>query len=584
MKLTQEQQDILQSEGNIKINAVAGSGKTTTVIEYAKTRPKNSRILYLAFNKTVKQEAQQKFRKHHLNNVRVETAHSLAYASVVRRNGYQLSQYGYKPHELTSLLGIKARNDEKHMEYIVANHVLKFASYYCNSNKATLDDLDYRRVVFDAKAKAFVNTFYDYIEDKTRLFIQKMEDAQIEITHDFYLKQYQLSQPQLRYDYILFDEGQDASPAMLDVFEQQKAIKVIVGDTHQQIYSWRYAINSLGKLDYQLYHLSNSFRFSQNIAALATAVLDWKLILAPHVSPKIWGKGDHQQNTSKATLARTNLGLLLRAIETIADGEITKIHFEGNIHSYTYADDGASLYDVLNLHTDQKHRIRDKLIQKMKDLKDLEDYIEKTEDIQLAMMVNIVKEYGKEIPGLIQTLKDMHVEKEEAEMIFSTVHKSKGMEYDSVTLVSDFITEERLIKQKKEKEYTKLNEEINLLYVAITRTKNELNIPFALLPEGFEASGNINLIELPEEEEEEPKQERHDNIQTPTLEKAYSVAEFRKEHASAYAPWDETLDDELTVMFLEGKTVKEMALTFGRTPGAIRSRVKKLELREKYLD
>jgi adenylate kinase len=36
MELTKEQHDIINSTGNIKINAVAGSGKTTTVIEYAK--------------------------------------------------------------------------------------------------------------------------------------------------------------------------------------------------------------------------------------------------------------------------------------------------------------------------------------------------------------------------------------------------------------------------------------------------------------------------------------------------------------------------------------------------------------------
>ena len=116
MELTREQQQILDSSGNIKINAVAGSGKTTTVIEYAKTRPKNSKILYLAFNRTVRQEAQQKFHAQKLFNVKVETAHSLAFRAIVTRSDYKLSQYGYKPYDLTSLLGIKARSTEKHME------------------------------------------------------------------------------------------------------------------------------------------------------------------------------------------------------------------------------------------------------------------------------------------------------------------------------------------------------------------------------------------------------------------------------------------------------------------------------------
>ena len=64
MKLTREQESIINSTGDIKINAVAGSGKTTTVTLYAKSRPADSRILYLAFNKSVKLEAVQKFAKH----------------------------------------------------------------------------------------------------------------------------------------------------------------------------------------------------------------------------------------------------------------------------------------------------------------------------------------------------------------------------------------------------------------------------------------------------------------------------------------------------------------------------------------
>ncbi|OJY92489.1 MAG: hypothetical protein BGP14_14960 [Sphingobacteriales bacterium 44-15] len=60
MELTPEQYDIIHSTGNIRINAVAGSGKTTTIIEYAKARPKTAWILYLAFNRSVKLEAQIK--------------------------------------------------------------------------------------------------------------------------------------------------------------------------------------------------------------------------------------------------------------------------------------------------------------------------------------------------------------------------------------------------------------------------------------------------------------------------------------------------------------------------------------------
>ena len=119
MKLTKEQTDIINSTGNIKINAVAGSGKTTTIIEYARTRPAESRILYLAFNKSVKLEAVRKFEEKGLHNVKVETAHSLAYRYIVYQNNYRIKANGYKTNEIAEMLNLKG-NDEKHTEYIIA--------------------------------------------------------------------------------------------------------------------------------------------------------------------------------------------------------------------------------------------------------------------------------------------------------------------------------------------------------------------------------------------------------------------------------------------------------------------------------
>src|SRR5204863_2018341 len=164
-------------------------------------------------------------------------------------------------------------------EYVVANHINKFVAFFCNSDKQKIQELNYLDAVSDNKAKAFVRTFYNYIEKQSRVLLGKMDKGEIEITHDFYLKKFQLSNPELNYDYILFDEGQDASAAMLDVFFKQKATKVIVGDTHQQIYSWRYAVNSLEKVDFKTYHLSTSFRFNQDIADLASAILDRKSLI-----------------------------------------------------------------------------------------------------------------------------------------------------------------------------------------------------------------------------------------------------------------------------------------------------------------
>jgi F-box protein, helicase, 18 len=93
MKLKPEQDDIINSTGSIKINAVAGLGKTTTLIEYAKARPKDKKILYLAFTKSAKLEEVKKFAEKGLKKVKVETAHSLAYKHIVFQNNYIVTKF-----------------------------------------------------------------------------------------------------------------------------------------------------------------------------------------------------------------------------------------------------------------------------------------------------------------------------------------------------------------------------------------------------------------------------------------------------------------------------------------------------------
>jgi len=600
MNLTQEQLDIINSTGNIKINAVAGSGKTTTIIEYAKARPANSRILYLAFNKSVKLEAVKKFAESGLKNVQVETAHSLAYKHIVLRSNYNVRPQEYKTQDIVDLLHIQVKG-EKHASYIVANHINKLVAYFCNSNKNKVQDLNYLSLITESKAKAFATKYYDEIVQQARKLLAKMDKGEIEITHDFYLKKFQLLNPNLSYDYILFDEGQDASPAMLHTFLNQSATKVIVGDTHQQIYGWRYAVNSLAQADFKSFNLSSSFRFSQNVANLAIDILKWKDHFNAPISINISGKGADKIGKTKAIIARTNLGLILNAIEFITENTKVKyIYFEGNINSYTYADDGTSLYDVLNLFNGKKMQIKDALIKGMKDIDELEDYIRKTEDKQLGMMLEMVKEYENEIYDIIKTIKSKHVDnadKHKAEIIFSTVHRCKGMEYDSVELVNDFITEDKLEKLKNEnKELSeefelsipKLNEEINLLYVAVTRTKNKLKIHQDLMPKDFPTAPQIDIIAKKTEEKTpkkepaktfKPAQRRIINYSDEDAKIYHGVQEdynTNKKPKEAYQPWAKEQDDLLKRLYQKGMSMTDLSKQFNRTKGAIWSRVKKL--------
>ena len=64
--------------------------------------------------------------------------------------------------------------------------------------------------------------------------------------------------------------------------------------------------------------------------------------------------------------------------------------------------------------------------------------------------------------------------------------------------------------------------------------------------------------------------------------KTYTLIEKRAENKNAYNPWTKEDDDKLELLFCEGKTTNELSEIFSRNKGAINSRIKKLELKEKY--
>src|ERR1700675_1488430 len=83
MNLTKEQQTICQAardlgvNSSLKIQAFAGTGKTTTLAAIAESLPQ-SKFLYLVFNRAAADEAE--FRMP--SNVSARTAHALAFRSV----------------------------------------------------------------------------------------------------------------------------------------------------------------------------------------------------------------------------------------------------------------------------------------------------------------------------------------------------------------------------------------------------------------------------------------------------------------------------------------------------------------------
>jgi superfamily I DNA/RNA helicase len=469
---------------------VAGSGKTTTLLEYAKTRKSNSKILYLAFNRSVKNEAKKKFRAYGIKNIDITTAHSLAYQHIVGKEDRHLLSSEISPVEILNSLNIVYDNINKSDKIILASHISRFFIFYCNNTTKDFSDLNYLDIVFEEEARSFAFNHIELIYKYAELLFQKMDTDKIRFTHDFYLKKFQLLSPKLNYDYIFFDEGQDASPAMLDVFLKQTSKKIIVGDSNQQIYAWRYAVNSLERVDFIDFELTQSFRFDREIAHLAAKIIESKKHIDTYKSFHITGLGNPEQIHSRATIARTNLKLLEMAINDVYEKKNVKsVYFEGHISTYKFGERNSVLADVLNLYYNKIEKIRNPFIKEFRKFKDLIYYSKKTEDSELSMLISLVLKFKGKLPSFIQGIKEIHLtnsHKYEADMIYSTVHKCKGMEYDEVNIADDFMSENKIINhyQKNNERYNrnKLNEEINLLYVAVTRAKTRINIPDNLIP------------------------------------------------------------------------------------------------------
>jgi len=616
MKLTPEQKAIVATRGNLKINAVAGSGKTSTLLAYAKAQPAKAKGLYLAFNKTVKIEAREKFTQAGLPQVRVETAHSLAYAHVVRGSRYQVRPSAYRPYELAQLLELEKLPEAqaqgtghaaRTFSFILAAHVVKVLAAFCNSAVARVKDLGYTASVQEPKARAFARQHEALIERLSRHVLKLLDEGTIEVTHDFYLKKFQLECPQLAFDYILFDEAQDASGSMLDWFlKQTGATKVMVGDTHQQIYAWRGAVNSLEKVNFPTLPLSTSFRFGPALAELASAVLGFK---SPGGTPSglsrvaLTGAGKSTQEQTRAVIGRSNLGLLVKAISYISGPHaVERIYFEGNLRAYIYGAEGASLYDVLNIYKGDRGRVRDPMLVTMANLAEVEEYATQTGDQELLLLIELVETYGDSLLGVMAELKSRQVEDSErhtAQIFFSTVHRCKGLEYDLVELAPDFITTEDVInwhlremgpQQPTEAERILFFEQVNLLYVGLTRARFKLWLPLDSLPlnyrlpaaelgkpatlTGYPGKGTTYLTR-PGTIVAEPVRGRRKAPAKP-------AGAAPKLPARAGLTW--SVDDErrLTVGFCQDEPVRALATKLQRTETEVAERIKVLELAERY--
>ncbi|WP_425953087.1 UvrD-helicase domain-containing protein [Ralstonia pseudosolanacearum] len=458
-KATSEQlRVVLSTVHRLIVQACSGAGKTFTLEEYSLANP-GARILYLAYNKAIRDEAAGKFP----TNVDCRTTHSLAWHFGRRfKDAGKLGNL--RPNDLMKAFDVKVG---------FARVLLTTVENFLYSDDADFVE-DHVPQTVAAKDVATVAEWGRIVWATMR----DLERKDVPMPHDGYLKLYQLSKPDLsrNYDIILFDEAQDANPVTTAIVEAQSCRLVIVGDKYQSIYAFRGAVNAMERIkaDETLY-LTESRRFGPGIAKLATLLLK---TFRDEEHPVRSAFPDREtryvvdRNLPYAIIGRTNAKLFGKAVALLGR---KRMHFVGGIENYPFD----KLVDVWHLMNNEPGLVQDSMFKTFGSLAKLEDYASKADDKEILSLIGVVKEYRGKVTGLVERIKAEAVEnQEDADVSLTTAHRSKGLEFDQVVLLDDFedfITDsgEFLVLDTPE-----LVQELHLLYVAITRAMNvlELNV------------------------------------------------------------------------------------------------------------
>src|SRR4051812_45616243 len=266
---------------------------------------------------------------------------------------------------------------------------------------------------------------------------------------------------------LYLDEAQDANPVTLAVLEAQGRPTVWVGDPWQSVYRFRGSVNALRMISAPQRHLSRSWRFGEELAGVARAIL-------AHTGepPTVPLRGDPGIATTLgpvrppcAVLCRTNAGLFEAAVR----GR-DRIHVVGGLEPLArlvlggwrlYL--GEAVPEVPGL---ARFRGWDELLEEA----------EEGRDPELRFLARVVARYGRALPGLVADLRRRAVmQPDMADRVLATAHKAKGLEWPEVRLAPDFPTLSelgaadpdglpRLTAEERD-------QELHLLYVAATRAR-----------------------------------------------------------------------------------------------------------------
>lgn len=221
----------------LAIKSVAGSGKTTTLLELAK-KHKTKKILYIAFNKSLITEIRSKIREKKISNLYPVTFDALmrdVYMNKKNIDSDDMDIFDLKPQTLPNII-----EWFRNKPYRIKNFYVSCYTKFCNQTEYS-DINQFALKKLGGEKKLLSNMWQKSLSGDLITFdsIRKI----VEIDH--LCKDYIDG----KYDMIFIDESQDFDSAMLKILLEDTNIpKVFVGDQRQAIYEWKGCINAFDKL------------------------------------------------------------------------------------------------------------------------------------------------------------------------------------------------------------------------------------------------------------------------------------------------------------------------------------------------
>lgn len=468
---------IQKGKGNLIIDAVAGSGKSTTIVNALKLIPSDKQVLFLAFNKAIVEEL--KIKIGNMENVEVKTLHSLGASAVKKTLKSNLSNDKY-----TSWVNNGVKFGSLAPIYKISSE--QFSDWKQNITKL----IDLGRVNLIVNSKELEDLVYkhniDILDNEVDIAIKgiqwgERETNVIDFTDMIYfpnVKQIKMFQ----YDWVFIDECQDLNAAQRNLF--LKCLKpngrfVAVGDPRQAIYGFAGA-------DVESFNLLKRLENTVKIPLSVCYRCDSSIInLAKEIVPQI----EARDNAPLGIVDRNS------KIEDVKDGDmilcrlsapLVKLcmsYISSGIKAYVKGRDiGINLINMikktnLNQIEDVKNKLEVELSRIVKKTMAKQNCTEVE-----AMETNIYKTYEDKLKT-IEILSEGLITSQEVidrmNLIFSdnnsgiclsTIHKSKGLENERVFI----ICEDKLYLKHCMKVPWMAEQERNLVYVAITRAKKFL--------------------------------------------------------------------------------------------------------------